>query len=83
MPHLAPELLSMLRCPVTGSALSQDGNQLRAAEPGPDGQPVTYHIDEGIAVLLPADLLTAASRAGSDQHDGPSITDSTTKQEHP
>lgn len=79
MPNLAPELLSILRCPVTGSALVQEGNQLISQAPGPDGKPLHYGINEGIPVLLPADLLTAATQAGSDQHDGQATTDSTTK----
>lgn len=79
MPNLAPELLTILRCPVTGSTLAQDGNQLVSEAPGPDGKPLRYSINEGIPVLLPVDLLTAATQAGSDQHDGQATTDSTTK----
>lgn len=54
MPKLAPELLSVLRCPVTGSALTQQDALLVSSVKGPDGEPLRYVIDEGIPVLLPA-----------------------------
>lgn len=79
MPNLPPELLSILRCPVTGSMLNQDGDELVSAADGAAGQPLRYSINDGIPVLLPADLLTAATRAGTEQHASDSTTDSTTK----
>ncbi|WP_298253493.1 Trm112 family protein [uncultured Arthrobacter sp.] len=54
MTNLPDSLLDVLRCPVTRSKLVQDGNELRSSRPGPDGGPLTYRLDEGIPVLLPA-----------------------------
>src|SRR6478735_4431405 len=70
MSLISPELLSVLRCPVTGSALVQEGEELIAASPGADGQTLRYAIEDGIPLLLPPELLAAASAARSDQHDG-------------
>jgi uncharacterized protein YbaR (Trm112 family) len=70
MPLISPELLSVLRCPVTGSALVQEGDELVAATPGADGQKLRYAIEDGIPLLLPPELLAAATAAPSDQHDG-------------
>jgi len=70
MPLISPELLSVLRCPVTGSALVQEGDELVAATPGADGQKPRYAIEDGIPLLLPPELLAAATAAPSDQHDG-------------
>ena len=69
MPHLSPELLSVLRCPVTGSALVQEGEELVAAVAGDSGVKPRYAIEDGIPLLLPPELLAAASAAGSDRHD--------------
>ncbi|WP_186759051.1 hypothetical protein [Arthrobacter alpinus] len=52
MAKMSEQLLSVLRCPVTGSTLVQEGEELVSTAPGPDGQPVRYAIDEGIALLL-------------------------------
>ncbi|WP_113717109.1 MULTISPECIES: hypothetical protein [Arthrobacter] len=52
MAKMSDELLSVLRCPVTGSTLVQEGGELRTTAPGPDGLPLRYTIDEGIALLL-------------------------------
>ncbi|WP_154605110.1 hypothetical protein [Arthrobacter sp. AQ5-05] len=52
MAKMSEQLLSVLRCPVTGSTLVQEGEELVSTAPGPDGQPVRYSIDEGIALLL-------------------------------
>ncbi|MFM9274870.1 hypothetical protein [Pseudarthrobacter sp. NKDBFgelt] len=68
MPHISPELLSVLRCPVTGSALVQEGEELVAAA-GDSGVKPRYAIEDGIPLLLPPELLAAATAAGSDQHD--------------
>ena len=38
MPLVSPELLSVLRCPVTGSALVQEGEELVAVSPDANGQ---------------------------------------------
>ena len=64
MPHVSPELLSVLRCPMTGSALVQEGEELVAAVAGDSGVKPRYAIEDGIPLLLPA-----ATAAGSDQHD--------------
>ncbi|GAB3257988.1 Trm112 family protein [Arthrobacter pigmenti] len=66
MPKLAPELLSVLRCPVTGSALIQQDDTLVSSANGPQGEPLHYVIDEGIPVLLP-DPATADSTTETGQ----------------
>lgn len=70
MPLISPELLSVLRCPVTGSALVQEGEELVAVSPDADGRKPRYAIEDGIPLLLPPELLAAAASAPSDQHDG-------------
>ena len=62
MAHLPARLLDVLRCPVTGSALIQDGEILRSRADGPDGSPLTYELEEGIPVLLRDELLAGARR---------------------
>ncbi|GAB5076898.1 Trm112 family protein [Arthrobacter sp. AD-310] len=69
MPRISPELLSVLRCPVTGSPLVQDGGELVATAPDAAGVKPRYAIEDGIPLLLPPELLAAATSAGSDQHD--------------
>ncbi len=69
MPNISPELLSVLRCPVTGSTLLQEGGELVASVPGESGVKPRYAIEDGIPLLLPPELLAAAAAAGSDQHD--------------
>lgn len=69
MPKISPELLSVLRCPVTGSPLVQDGDELVATAAGAGGEKPRYAIEDGIPLLLPPELLAAATSAGSDQHD--------------
>ena len=54
MANLPAQLLELLRCPVTGSALTEEGAGLVSTEPGPGGEPLRYILDEGIPVLLPA-----------------------------
>ncbi|MHA7191186.1 hypothetical protein ACX80N_12950 [Arthrobacter sp. MDT2-16] len=61
MANLPAQLLDVLRCPVTGSKLVQDGAVLRSSAPGPDGRPLTYGLDEGIPVLLRAEVLDGAA----------------------
>ncbi|MBO1266506.1 Trm112 family protein [Arthrobacter cavernae] len=70
MPKVSPELLSILRCPVTGSPLVQEGDELVSTTAGPDGEKVRYAIEDGIPLLLPPELLAAANAASSGQHDG-------------
>ncbi|WP_426766383.1 Trm112 family protein [Pseudarthrobacter sp. 1G09] len=69
MPKISSELLSVLRCPVTGSPLVQEGEELVATAAGADGVKPRYAIEDGIPLLLPPELLAAATAAGSDQHD--------------
>lgn len=69
MPKITPALLSVLRCPVTGSSLVQEGEELVATTADPSGNQPRYAIEDGIPLLLPPELLAAASAAGSDQHD--------------
>ncbi|RAX47487.1 hypothetical protein DQ354_00460 [Arthrobacter sp. AQ5-06] len=70
MPKISPELLSVLRCPVTGSPLVQEGEELvSTTAAGDSGVKLRYPIEDGIPLLLPPDLLQAATAAGSDQHD--------------
>jgi len=49
-PNLDPELLEMLRCPLTRSPLRQEGDELVAEQP--PGAGLRYPIEEGIPVLL-------------------------------
>ncbi|WP_211877625.1 Trm112 family protein [Pseudarthrobacter albicanus] len=53
MPKLSPELLSVLRCPVTGSPLVQDGDELVTTSADESGQKLRYRIEDGIPLLLP------------------------------
>jgi uncharacterized protein YbaR (Trm112 family) len=69
MPKVSPELLSILRCPVTGSPLEQDGEELVSTDAGPSGEKLRYAIQDGIPLLLPPELLAAANAATSGQHD--------------
>ena len=69
MPKISPELLSVLRCPVTGSPLVQDGEDLVSTEAGPAGMKLRYAIEDGIPLLLPPELLPAAAAAPASQHD--------------
>ncbi len=69
MPKISPELLSVLRCPVTGSPLVQEGEELVSTAAGASGVKLRYPIEDGIPLLLPPELLQAATAASSDQHD--------------
>lgn len=59
LPNIASDLLAILRCPVTGSALVQEGELLRSSAPDATGNFVEYPIDESIPVLLRPELRTA------------------------
>ncbi|WP_043447144.1 MULTISPECIES: hypothetical protein [Arthrobacter] len=63
MANLPSRLLDVLRCPVTGSKLLQEGRVLRSSSPGPDGTRLTYVLDEGIPVLLRHEPLDDGARA--------------------
>lgn len=58
MAKISENLLAVLRCPVTGSVLVQDGETLLSTEPGDDGAPLRYAIDEGILLLLRPEQIT-------------------------
>ncbi|HET6242704.1 MAG TPA: hypothetical protein VFD99_12025 [Arthrobacter sp.] len=68
MPKLSPELLSVLRCPVTGSTLVQEGDELVTVTAGASGEKLRYAIEDGIPLLLPPELLPAATATTADQH---------------
>ncbi|MBP1137135.1 uncharacterized protein YbaR (Trm112 family) [Arthrobacter sp. PvP023] len=70
MPKISPDLLSVLRCPVTGSTLVQEGEELVSTAAGQSGEKLRYAIEDGIPLLLPPELVSAANAAPSDQHDG-------------
>ena len=59
LPNIAPDLLALLRCPVTGSTLVQEGEVLRSSAPDAAGNFVEYPIDESIPVLLRPELRAA------------------------
>ena len=68
MPKVSPELLSILRCPVTGSPLVQEGEDLVSTATAENGEKVRYAIEDGIPLLLPPELLAASNAASSSQH---------------
>jgi len=68
MPKVSPELLSILRCPVTGSPLVQEGEELVSTAAAENGEKVRYAIEDGIPLLLPPELLGASNAASSGQH---------------
>jgi uncharacterized protein YbaR (Trm112 family) len=72
MPKLSPELLSVLRCPATGSTLVQEGDELVTVTAGEAGEKLRYPIEDGIPLLLPPELLPAATSAAAGQHAGDS-----------
>jgi uncharacterized protein YbaR (Trm112 family) len=65
MAHLSPELLAVLRCPVTGSSLVQEGEELVSSAKDASGRQLRYRIDEGIPVLLPPALQEAGQTGGA------------------
>lgn len=63
MAHISPQLTEILRCPVTGSALTQDGDELVASTPDASGNTPRYSLLEGIPVMLrPADAATSEAQ---------------------
>ena len=73
MPKVSPELLSILRCPVTGSPLEQDGEELVSTAAAASGEKLRYAIQDGIPLLLPPELLAAnaSDQQAAGEHDGP------------
>ncbi len=61
MVRLTADLMAVLRCPVTGSALEQDDTGLVSTEPDAGGNLVRYVLEEGIPVLLAPSAGKAAS----------------------
>ncbi|NYE96552.1 hypothetical protein FHU41_002802 [Psychromicrobium silvestre] len=61
MSRLQSSLLSILRCPVTGSRLHQDNDELIGELPGPERQLLRYPIQDGIAILLPTEAYSSAT----------------------
>lgn len=59
MARISDVLMAVLRCPVTGSTLVQEGEELVSTGNGPDGSPLRYAIDEGIALLLRPEQITS------------------------
>ncbi|WP_343319777.1 MULTISPECIES: hypothetical protein [Arthrobacter] len=59
MAKISEKLLPILRCPVTGSTLVQEGEELISSANGPEGSPLRYSIDEGILLLLRPEQTTA------------------------
>jgi uncharacterized protein YbaR (Trm112 family) len=64
MAHLTAALLAVLRCPVTGSTLVQEGSELVSTAADSAGNHPRYPIEDGIPVLLTTELRTAAAGAG-------------------
>ncbi|MEE1619951.1 Trm112 family protein [Zafaria sp. Z1313] len=60
MAHIPPQLLAVLRCPVTGSTLVRRGDELVSTVPGPGGEPLCYAVQDGIPVLLPTPAETTS-----------------------
>ena len=52
MAHITPQLLEILRCPVTGSTLTQDGDALVATTLDEHGGTPRYSLHEGIPIML-------------------------------
>lgn len=55
MATLTAGLLAVLRCPVTGSPLTQVGDELVSTVTDANGNPLRYRLEESIPVLLKAD----------------------------
>ncbi|WP_026553820.1 Trm112 family protein [Arthrobacter sp. 35W] len=60
MPNISDDLLAVLRCPVTGSPLVQDGDSLVSTANGPQGEPMRYPVADGIPLLLRPELRSSA-----------------------
>lgn len=52
MSNLSSLLTTALRCPITGSPLTQIGDTLISTSKGPNGESYSYAIDEGIPLML-------------------------------
>lgn len=56
MANLPADLLAILRCPVTGSTLIQQGDELISTGKDASGNQLVYPIEDGIPVLLRPEL---------------------------
>ncbi|MET4059003.1 uncharacterized protein YbaR (Trm112 family) [Arthrobacter sp. UYP6] len=61
MVRLTADIMAVLRCPVTGSALEQVDGELVSAVPDASGNLVRYVLEEGIPVLLAPSATAAPS----------------------
>jgi uncharacterized protein YbaR (Trm112 family) len=61
--QIRAELLAVLRCPVTASSLTQQGDQLVSSVPGPDGTALRYAIEDDIVLLLRPEQLVETAGA--------------------
>ncbi|MDN5754905.1 MAG: hypothetical protein L0J68_02880 [Micrococcaceae bacterium] len=67
MAHITPQLLEILRCPVTGSTLTQDGDALVASGEDDRGSTPRYRLHEGIPIMLgPTPAEDAGKTAGAE-----------------
>ena len=60
MAKLTADIMAVLRCPVTGSALQQEDGGLVSTAPDANGNLVHYVLVEGIPVLLAPGVASAA-----------------------
>lgn len=66
MTKLSAKILAVLRCPVTGTALVQEGDELVSVGKDASGRRLRYALDEDIPVLLPGQASPGAGEAGND-----------------
>lgn len=52
MAHISPQLIDILRCPVTGSTVTLDNEELVASAADARGNTPRYSLHEGIPVML-------------------------------
>ncbi|MBP3043935.1 hypothetical protein KKR91_04845 [Arthrobacter jiangjiafuii] len=52
MAKLSADIMAVLRCPVTGSALEEEDGWLVSTVPDASGARLRYALEEGIPVLL-------------------------------
>ena len=65
MVRLTADMMAVLRCPVTRSALEQKDGWLVSTAPDASGTPVRYALEEGIPVLLAPAATGAAAASGT------------------
>ena len=67
MVRLTADMMAVLRCPVTGSALEQVDGGLVSTAPDAKGNLVRYELVEGIPVLLAPEGFAAPASASNTQ----------------